>query len=149
MSVVGFDPYVSGEILQDEGLRVELTEHLEGVLTKADVLSIHAPGGVERERLIGDAELRQMPKGAILINTARGTLVDEAALYRALVEGHLAGAGLDVFEAEPPAVGSPLLALENVVATPHTAAHTVEANRNMAVTVAQNVITGVRHNIVD
>jgi len=141
MSVVGFDPYVSTEILQQEELRVELTDRLEPVLARADVLSIHAPGGVETEKLIGERELRQMRKGAILINTSRGTLVDEAALYRALVDGHLAGVGLDVFDPEPPVVGNPLLALENVVATPHTAAHTAEANRNMAVAVAQNVIS--------
>lgn len=141
MSVVGYDPYVSPESLQREGLNVELTDRLETVLVRADVLSIHAPGGGDTAKLIGERELGQMRKGAILVNTSRGGLIDEAALHRALVDGHLAGAGLDVFDPEPPAAGNPLLTLETVVATPHTAAHTVEANRNMAVAVAENVLS--------
>jgi len=141
MSVVGFDPYITAEALEREGLAVELTDRLEEVLARADVLSIHAPGGGETTKLIGEPQLRQMRKGAILVNTSRGMLIDEAALHRALVDGHLAGAGLDVFDPEPPSPGNPLLALENVVATPHTAAHTAEANRNMAVAVAENVLS--------
>lgn len=141
MPVIGFDPYVSAETLRQEGLSVACAEQLEAVLAKADVLSLHAPGGAATTKLIGERELRQMQKGAIFVNTSRGALVDEAALYRVLVDGHLAGAGLDVFDPEPPDAQTGLLALNNVVATPHTAAHTTEANRNMAVAVARNVLS--------
>jgi D-3-phosphoglycerate dehydrogenase len=102
-------------------------------------VSLHA--GLEQagRPLIGEAELAAMRKGAILVNTGRGHLVDEEALARALGEGRLAGAGLDVFHDEPPG-GSPLLALENVVLAPHMAGDTRDARRRMGEITVENIV---------
>ncbi len=97
---------------------------LPGLLAKADVVSLHLPATPETYHIIDAAALARMRRGSILINTARGSLVDQRALVAALQSGHLAGAGLDVFEEEPPPPGDPLLALPNVVLTPHVAAGT-------------------------
>jgi glyoxylate reductase len=100
---------------------------LEDLLAQADVLSLHLPLVPETRHLIGAAALARMRPTAILINTARGPLVDHDALVDALRLGRIAGAGLDVFEAEPLSVGHPLVALPNVVLTPHIAAGTTDA----------------------
>jgi phosphoglycerate dehydrogenase-like enzyme len=100
---------------------------LDDLLAEADVVSLHLPLAPGTEGLIGARELALMQPPALLINTARGGLVDEEALYRALAGGRLAGAGLDVFAQEPPPPDHPLLRLENVVATPHVAAGTRDA----------------------
>jgi phosphoglycerate dehydrogenase-like enzyme len=94
---------------------------LPALLDRSDVVSLHLPLTTETDRLIDRAALGRMKKGSVLINTARGGLVDEAALIDALRSGQLGGAGLDVFTEEPPESGAPLLALENVVVTPHVA----------------------------
>ena len=104
---------------------VELVE-LDALLAEAEVTSLHVPLTPETRNLIDAAAIARMPEGAILINTARGGLVDETALHQALVDGHLAAACLDVFAVEPPE-GSPLLELPNVVATPHIGGSTDEA----------------------
>ena len=98
---------------------IELTS-LEQLLTESDFVTLHAPHTPETDRLMNDARFRIMKPAAFLINTARGGLVDEAALHEALVTGQIAGAGLDVFRREPP-TDSPLLHLDNVVLTPHAA----------------------------
>jgi len=94
---------------------------LEALLERSDILSLHIPLDASTERIIGERAIARMPAGAILVNTARGGLVDEPALIAALKSGHLRAAGLDVFAVEPIAADNPLLALENVVLAPHVA----------------------------
>jgi D-3-phosphoglycerate dehydrogenase len=107
-------------------------------LAWADAVSVHVP---KTDRpVIGAAELAAMRPGAILVNTARGGVVDEAALVAALSAGRLAAAGLDVFEAEPPPPGHPLLAMDQVILSPHIAGLTAECAERMAVAAVQNVI---------
>ena len=136
-TIIGYDPYISEERFQKMGLAGRLTTDMEDLLANSDIVTLHAPGS--EKGMIGEQALAVMKKGSILINTARGGLVDEAALYNALTNGQLAGAGLDVTASEPPDPNNPLFTLDNVVATPHTAALTKEGNRNMAVGIAEQV----------
>ena len=140
MEVLAFDPYVDSEHARTLG--VSMAE-FEDVLTSADFLSLHAALTEETRNMLGQRELGMMKPSAFLINTARGGLVDETALYAALAEGRLAGAALDAFVAEPP-VGSPLLDLENVVLTPHIGAHTNEAIERVGVLAAQNLVQALQ-----
>jgi D-3-phosphoglycerate dehydrogenase len=112
---------------------------LEEVLARADYVSIHVPLLPGTRGMIGRQQLELMKPGAILINTARGPIVDEVALLEALAGARLAGAGLDVFAVEPPRPDHPLFQLENVVLTPHMAAHTDDALRAMSL-VAEDVL---------
>ncbi len=115
---------------------------LEDILRQADVISLHAPLTDQTRHLIGDAQLGIMKAGAILINTARGPLIDEAALLRALREKRIRAAGLDVFENEP-SVSSELMKLTNVVLLPHIGSGTEETRTRMAVMAADNLIAMV------
>jgi D-3-phosphoglycerate dehydrogenase len=109
------------------------------VLKKADYISLHVPLLPATKGLIGAEQLAMMKKGAFLINTSRGAIVDEAALIKALRSGHLGGAGLDVFDTEPTPADNPLLQFDNVVLTPHMAAHTDDALKAMSM-VAEDII---------
>ena len=111
---------------------------LDDLLATSDIVSLHVPLAAETERLIDGPRIRAMPPGAVLINTARGGLVDSDALVAALADGHLAGAGLDVFESEPLAGNDPLSALPNVVLTPHTAWLTQETLARSVAAAAAN-----------
>jgi phosphoglycerate dehydrogenase-like enzyme len=139
MSVVGTNPPGPAA---DEAARhgIEVLggpEKLGDLLSRADVVSIHVPLAPDTRRMIGPAELRKMKPSAILINVARGQIVDQAALVDALRSRQIAGAGLDVFAVEP--LDDPLLSMENVVLTPHTAAATYETSRRRAAAAANNV----------
>jgi len=112
---------------------------LEEVLRNSDVITLHVPLTHETYHFINDDRISLMKPTAILINASRGEVIDEEALYRALSEGRLAGAGLDVFEHEPP-TGSKLLSLDNVVLTPHIGAQTVEAQQLAGTMLAQKII---------
>jgi D-3-phosphoglycerate dehydrogenase len=136
MKVVAHDPYWPEAFAAEEGIqRVTVAELLE----VSDVVSIHAPLTTENKGMIDAAALAAMKSNAILINAARGGIVNEADLHAALKNGVIAGAGIDVFEQEPPS-DSPLLALENVVLTPHTAAFTFEGMNNMSSGVVDQLI---------
>lgn len=123
-------------------LGVQLTS-LDAVLAEGDFVSIHVPLAADTRQLIGEPQLRRMRPTAYLINTARGGIVDEAALARALQGGWIAGAACDVFEQEPP-VGSPLLAAPRLLLTPHIGAHTTEAAMRGAEVAVENLLTALR-----
>jgi phosphoglycerate dehydrogenase-like enzyme len=124
-NVVYYDPLrAAPEAERDLGVQYAAFADL---LAQADILSLHLPLTAATRHLIGASELKQMRRSAVLINTARGPLVDEPALVAALQAGQIAGAGLDVFETEPLPAASPLLALPNVVLTPHISAGTADA----------------------
>jgi D-3-phosphoglycerate dehydrogenase len=110
------------------------------LLARADFVSLHCPRDASTMRMIDAAAFARMKPGAIFISTARGGIHDEAALAAALASGHLAGAGLDVWHPEPPSLDNPLLAMDNVVATFHTAGVTHEARRNVASMGATQII---------
>lgn len=107
-------------------------------------MTLHVPLTPATRGLLGAEQLGWMKPGAYLINTARGGVVDEQALYDALASGRLAGAALDVFAEEPPPADHPLFRLENVIVTPHMAAHTEEAMYRMATMVAEEIVTVLR-----
>lgn len=138
MRVAVYDPLRATDELAAAG--VEPVADLAEALAEADIVSLHMPRTPGMPPVIGASELARMKPGAFLINTARGGLVDERALVDALASGRLAGAGLDVFEEEPPPPDHPLFALDNVVLSPHTAGTTREATIRMAVESAQNAL---------
>ena len=142
MTTLVYDPYVSADMMASNDVRAtSLTE----VLSQSDFVSLHCPLTKETYHLIGERELRMMKPEAVLINTARGMIVDESALVRALTERWIAGAGLDVFEQEPAAADNPLFSLDNVVLTPHIAGFaegTLEAMWNLSVETAIDLATG-------
>ncbi|OBH56687.1 hydroxyacid dehydrogenase [Mycobacterium sp. E2479] len=133
MEVLVFDPYLDDAKAQGRGVRrVTLAELIE----RSDFVQVTCPLTSETQGLIGTAQFAAMKRTAFFITTARGPVHDEEALLDALVSGGIAGAGLDVFHEEPPRQDNPLLQLDNVVATPHTAGITVEAARDIAVATA-------------
>ena len=142
MQVLAYDPYVSKEEAAAAG--VVLCPDLLEVMSKADFVSIHTPLVPKTRGLIGEREIAAMKPTAFLINTSRGPVVDEKALTRALQEGHIAGAGLDVFDPEPPDSSNPLLFMDNVVATPHMSSFTNEGRARMGLGVAQQVLQVLR-----
>ena len=137
MHVIAYDPFVAPEIFADLGVE---SVSLDELVSRADYLTLHCPLIEKTRNIIGAPQLAMMKKKAMIINCARGGLIDEAALYEALKEGRIAGAALDVYENEPPA-GSPLLELENAVFTPHLGASTTEAQVAVSVEIARQAVT--------
>ncbi len=136
MKVAAYDPYFDEEFALAHGIKkLELDE----LLKSSDVISLHVPLADATRHIINAERIASMKKGAIIINTARGGLIDEAACAEALVAGKLGGLGLDAFEQEP-LLESPLKGLPNVIFTPHTGAQTAEAVSNMGVMAVQNLI---------
>jgi len=133
MRVMASDPYVSKARAQQMG--IELAASLDELLSQADFITIHLPKTSETKAILGDEQFQKMKPGVRLVNAARGGLVDEEALFRALKDGRVAGAAMDVFDKEPP-VDSPLLALETVIATPHLGASTQEAQTKAGTSIA-------------
>ncbi|MEA2863605.1 MAG: D-3-phosphoglycerate dehydrogenase / 2-oxoglutarate reductase [Bradyrhizobium sp.] len=152
MNVLIYDPYKSAAEVKAAGC--EPVADLDAALPRADFLSIHCPKTPETVGMFNAARLTRMKPTAYLINTARGGIVDEAALYDVLVSGKLAGAGLDVFEQEPPPSGHSLFELPNVIMAPHVAGVTREAVERMSVQTARNILSAldgepIRQNVIN
>lgn len=142
LSIVAYDPFV--EKTEQDGVRI--TPSFEEVLGEADYLSVHVPLVDATRHLIDEAALRAMKPTAYLINTARGPIIDEAAVAKALEEGWISGVALDVMEVEPPAADSPLVGRDDVILTPHAAFYSESSIEELERKAAQNVVdvlTGV------
>ena len=138
MKVIVADPYVPRRVVQGHGY--EYVEDFRDALDRADIVTLHMPGSHDGSAVLAGQEFSRMRKGAVLINTARGSLLDEDALYQALTNGPLAAAGLDVTRDEPPASDLALLSLDNVLLSPHIAGVTREAFRAMGMQAVQNCL---------
>ncbi|MBI3785110.1 MAG: phosphoglycerate dehydrogenase [Deltaproteobacteria bacterium] len=145
MRVIAFDPFISQEAAQRLG--VELVS-LDDLYARADFISVHTPLTKETRGLIGTAAFAKMKKGVRVINCARGGIVDEEALAAAITEGKVAGAALDVFVEEPPPADHPLLKLDQVICTPHLGAATDEAQVNVAIAIAQQVVNYLSRGVI-
>jgi len=141
----GFDMnIIYHDVVRRKDLEEELGitfKGLEEVLSEADFVTIHVPLMKETHHMIGQRELAMMKETSYLVNTSRGPIIDEGALYTALKDGVIAGAAMDVFEQEPIGPDSPLLGLDNVVLTPHIASASVETRTRMAVVAARNLVS--------
>jgi D-3-phosphoglycerate dehydrogenase len=136
MKVLGYDPFLTKEVAEKKGF--ELVS-LDDLLARSDFITVHTPLMEETRHLIDKNAIRKMKDGVILINCARGGIINEKDLYDALKEGKVAGAALDVFEKEP-SVGNPLFELEQVIHTPHLGASTGEAQENVSIAIANQVV---------
>ena len=130
------DPFVAAAAIASAGARPVTLDEL---LSTSQIVSLHVPLTPETRHLLDRRRIASMPEGAILVNTSRGGLVDEAALVEALRDGQLGGAGLDVFETEPPPRDHPLLALDNVVVTSHSSHYSLESGAEMREQAFRNV----------
>ncbi|HSB48613.1 MAG TPA: hydroxyacid dehydrogenase [Burkholderiales bacterium] len=139
MAVEVYDPYVPAEAIRAAGCKP--VADLDAALPRADFVTVHCPKTPETINLFNAARLARMKPAARLINTARGGIVDEQALYAALASGRLAGAGIDVFSPEPPLTDNPLFTLKNVIVSPHMAGNSRESLDRAAVTVVRNLLS--------
>jgi len=137
MTVLAVDPYLTEEEIERRGAKATSFEQL---LERSDFVTLHCPRDKSTLKMMNAETFGRMKKGSVFVTTARGGIHDETALLQALTSGHLMGAGLDVWEKEPPPLDHPLLKLENVVATYHTAGVTNEARRNMASFAAEQIV---------
>ena len=137
MKVIGYDPFLTREVAEKKGFELVSFDDL---LSRSDFITVHTPLTDETRNLINKDAIQKMKDGVILINCARGGIINEKDLYDAIKEGKVAGAALDVFEKEP-AIGNPLFELEEVVHTPHLGASTGEAQENVSIAIAQQVIS--------
>lgn len=142
MKVYAYDPYVSREAMEQKGLIK--AETVDEMMPVADFVSVHAPLTPATRGVLSTQQFRLMKKSAYVVNTARGPVVDEKALIEALKAGEIAGAGLDVFEDEPPSPDNPLLKMPNVILTPHMGGVSVEGSRNMATHSAADIMRVLR-----
>ena len=145
MHVLAYDPFISADAAQKLG--VELVD-LEALWSRSDVVSLHVPLNEQTRNLVNAGVLAKMKKGAILVNCARGGIVDEKALAEALASGHLGGAAVDVFEKEPPPADLPLFQFDNFVCTPHIGASTEEAQSAVAIAIAEQLVAYLKDGMV-
>jgi D-3-phosphoglycerate dehydrogenase len=144
MKVVASDPYVSSQSAAD--LAVSLVS-IDDLYAQSDYLTLHVAITKETNGMLNDAAFAKMKKGVRIVNCARGELIDEAALARAIQSGQVAGAALDVFQAEPPPADDPLLAMETVLATPHIGGSTEEAQEIVGVRIVEQVVEYLQHGV--
>ncbi len=137
MRVIAYDPYLSAT--RARSLQVELADELDDLLTSADFISLHTPLTQETRHILDAVRLRKAKPGIRIINCARGGLIDENALVKALHDGHVAAAALDVFEVEPLSADSPLRSAPNLVLTPHLGASTAEAQESVGIEIAHSI----------
>lgn len=137
MKTIAYDPYARPEVMEKQG--IELLDNLDELLARADYISVHTPLTDETRGMLNADLFSKMKQGAVVLNCARGGIVNEKDLYEALTSGKLGGAALDVFEKEPTTIEHPLLGLENFICTPHLGASTREAQENVAVAVAKQI----------
>jgi D-3-phosphoglycerate dehydrogenase len=141
MNVIAYDPYIPKE--RADNIGVTLVD-FETLLKMSDVITVHVPRTKETLGLIGEREFSMMKDGVIIVNAARGGIIDEKALFEAIKSGKVYAAALDVYEKEPPDPEDPLIRLENVITTPHIAASTREAQLNVGMIIAEDIINMVR-----
>jgi D-3-phosphoglycerate dehydrogenase len=141
MQVAVYDPNVQANLIEAD--RYHSVHDSQAALPETDVLTLHMPLAGESRHIIGAPELAALPSHALVINCARGGIIDEDALYDALTSGAIAGAGIDVFEREPPPEDHPLFGLDNVILSPHTAGMSREAALRMAVSTARNALAAL------
>src|SRR5438445_9806219 len=150
MKVLGYDPFLAAEAA--EKLGIELVDLAE-IWKRWDAVTLHVPLTEQTKNMVGKEQLAQMKPGALLVNCARGGLVDELALAEALKAGKLGGAALDVFEEEPPRADHPLFSCPNFIGTPHLGGSTEDAQASVAVIVAEAMVeylqTGTIRNAVN
>ncbi len=139
MTVLVHDPYVAAATIRAAGC--EPVADLDAAIPRADFVTLHCPKTAETTGLFDARRLALMKPSSYLVNTARGGIVDEAALHEALSAGRLAGAGLDVFDREPASIDNPLFKLSNVVVTPHSAGGTQEAGDRSAIAAVRNLLS--------
>lgn len=144
MKIIGYDPYLAEEKFHQLG--VEIAKNLDSLLKKSDFISIHLPKTKETMGMIGKKQFAMMKNGVRIVNTARGSIVDEAALVEAIKSGKVAGAGLDVYEKEP--YQGPLSEFSQVVLTPHIAASTLEAQDRAGEQIAEQVVAALKGDFV-
>lgn len=144
MNIIAFDPYISNSKLEKEFEYISLCS-LDSVLQESDFLSIHVPLTEETKNLLSEKNLLKMKKGSYIINTAKGEVIDENALYKLLKSGHLSGAAMDVCTIEPIPPFHPLLELDNVVITPHIGVYTKEAISEVSLTCAKYIVETLTH----
>ena len=137
MNVIAYDLFENPRLAGERGIRYKSKAE---ILSESDFITLHLPLTPETKGFIGTDDLRAMKKAAILVNTSRGGIVDENALYLALKEGEIAGAALDVFEHEPPGK-TPLVELDNFIGTPHIGGITTEAISRIGMTVARDIVS--------
>ena len=145
MKVIAFDPYISEKAAKDMGV---VLSDLDTLLSEADFISIHTPLTPETRNLISKEAFKKMKEGVMIVNCARGGIVDEEALYDAIVMGKVAGAALDVYAQEPPPSDYKLLKLEEVICTPHLGASTKEAQEVVAIAIVQQIIDYLKKGII-
>ena len=141
MNVQAYDPFAGDDAFT---AGIDRATTIDDLLAQSDIVSLHFPLTRETEGLIGERQFGLMKPGAILVNTARGEVVDEAALLAALRDGRIAAAGLDSFASEPPAKDNPLWSLPNVLVSPHCAGVTAEARREVSLMTARNILDIIR-----